>query len=75
MCRRKATSKWTINDGTNAAIVELCFEHSQPLELLMERGLVDGGRESMGGLKQKSRPLTPVRGRERLQPLNWRPPV
>ena len=76
VCGKVAATKWTLNKGSDVAIVELCREHGEPLMEVFDLGRVRGPREParvQPGVKQ-SRPA-PKKGRDRLQPFDWEPPT
>ena len=70
-CDRPATRKWTVNDGKDAAILDLCNRHSEPLQGLLDLGKVTGGRHSERSQTQESPP--PRRRRARLEAFDWKP--
>lgn len=71
VCGNAASSKWTLNNGSEAAIAELCDQHAAPLSDVLRRGVVDGPRDEA---RAHDRRPAPRRGRGLLEPFKWTPP-
>lgn len=73
-CQRRATTKWTLHNGRDVAIAELCDEHSAPLQRIMDEANVDIIVREHRGSETAKRPRTPKGQGLKLEPFDWAPP-
>lgn len=72
VCGVPGTNRWTIDDGTQAAVMYLCPEHEAPMVSLMEAaGIEPPSRQTpKGGRTPDKQP----RRRTMMPLLDWTPP-
>lgn len=76
-CGEPSETRWTINNMQDVGVVDLCAWHSAPMEKMMKLGLVRRSEAIRPYRKSGYEEAPPPRRnyrREKLQPLDWKPP-